>query len=294
MIEKAGSRASVAVLGGRGMLGADLVAALRRAGYAATPFDLPECDVTRERDVALALADVQAVINCAAFTNVDGAESAPEAARAVNAEAPGRIGRLAAQRRIYVLHVSTDFVFDGTQDRPYRETDKPRPVSVYGATKLAGEEAVLASGCRGAVVRVQWTYGQSGNHFIGKFLARALARDDLLMVSDQIGSPTWTQDVSAAFLDLLGARMEGLFHYAAAGYATRFDVARAILELRGLSGKRLTPCRTADFPAAARRPLNSRFDCAKIDAVLASPRPHWRDSLARFLRAWEMPSADKG
>jgi len=265
------------------MLGTELVEVLRAAGYRVAVSDLPECDVTQADQVAEALAGVDAVINCAAYTNVDGAESAVEVAQAVNAKAPGLLGRLAAERNIYALHVSTDFVFDGSLDRPYRETDMPAPLSVYGATKLAGEAAIFASGCRCAVVRVQWTYGRGGNHFVAKFLARARQQDELKMVADQVGSPTWTRDVALALADLTAGRIEGLFHYAAAGYVTRFEVAQAILELSDLSGKQLSACRTADFPAAAQRPLNSRFDCAKIEAVLSLRRPPWRDALARFL-----------
>jgi len=267
------------------MLGTDLCAALRASGRQVTVFDLPEFDITRVDHLEQALAGAEAVVNCAAYTNVDGAEAQRAVAEAVNAQAPGQLGQLAAARRVYVLHISTDFVFDGELDRPYREDDEPRPLSVYGATKLAGERALQASGCPGAVVRVQWTYGKAGANFVSKFLARAAATDELMMVEDQMGSPTWTRDVAGALCHLLDRRVEGLFHYAAAGYATRYEVAQAILALRGLSGKRLRPCRTADFPAAACRPLNSRFDCARIEALGVPPRPPWREALARFLAA---------
>ena len=273
----------IAVLGGRGMLGTDLCQALRAAGCRVTALDQPEFDITHADQVGLALAGAAAVVNCAAYTNVDGAEANRELADAVNHVAVGTLGRLAAAQGLYVLHISTDFVFDGELGRPYRESDVPRPLSVYGASKLAGEQALQASGCKHAIVRVEWTYGRAGQNFVSKFLARAAVSDDLTMVVDQVGAPTWTRDVSVALLDLLERRRQGLFHYAAAGYATRFEVAQAILELRALVGKRLQPCRTGDFPAAARRPLNSRFDCTAIDTVLAHPRPHWRAALARYL-----------
>jgi dTDP-4-dehydrorhamnose reductase len=274
---------SIAVLGGRGMLGTDLCQALRAAGCRVTALDLPEFDITAADQTDRALTGVAAVVNCAAYTNVDGAEAHRELAAAVNERAVGQLGQLAAARGVYVLHISTDFVFDGDLDRPYRETDAPRPISVYGASKLAGEQALQAAGGAYAIVRVQWTYGRAGQNFISKFLNRADTTDDLAMVADQVGAPTWTGDVSAALLELLERRRKGLYHYAAAGYASRFEVAEAILAERGLRGKRLRPCRTADFPAAARRPLNSRFDCAAIDAVLARPRPHWRAALAQYL-----------
>ncbi len=267
------------------MLGTDLCAELAAAGLDVRPFDLPECDITRPGDLEAALAGVGTVVNCAAYTDVDGAETHRDLAEAVNHLAVAGLGRLAATRGLYVIHISTDFVFDGELDRPYQETDAPRPLNTYGATKLAGEQALAASGCAHAVVRLQWTYGRAGRHFVGKVLERAAARDELAVVADQVGSPTWTRDAARALRDVCEARAEGLFHYAAAGYASRNEVAAAILELSGLRGKRVRPCRTADFPAAARRPLNSRFDCRRIEAVLRRPRPHWRAALAEFLGA---------
>jgi len=272
----------VVVLGGRGMLGTDLTAALREGGYEAAAHDLPEFDIRRVDDLEVALEGADGVVNCAAYTNVDGAEAEPELARAVNADAVGVLGRLAAARGLYVVHVSTDFVFDGALDRAYAETDEARPLSVYGATKLAGERVLAETGCGHAVVRVEWTYGRAGRNFVTKCLERARDCDEMRMVDDQIGSPTWTRDAALALIELLEARRTGLYHYAASGWATRLEVAQFILEQSGLQ-RRLTACRTADFPAAAQRPLNSRFDCARVDAVLKRPRPCWQDSLRTFL-----------
>jgi len=265
------------------MLGTDLCTALRGSGWQVTALDLPEFDITCADHLESALDGVGAVVNCAAYTNVDGAETQRVLAEAVNGCAPGVLGRLAAARGVYVLHVGTDFVFDGELERPYREYDEPHPLSVYGATKLAGEQAVLSSGCSSAVVRVEWTYGRAGANFVSKFLARATATDDLVVVADQVGTPTWTRDVAAVLCRFVDRRIEGLYHYAAAGYATRYEVAEAILALRGLGGKRLRQARTADVPAAARRPLNSRFDCTRIDALGLPPRPPWRAALKEFL-----------
>jgi dTDP-4-dehydrorhamnose reductase len=276
------------------MLGTDLSAALRATGREVRVLDLPECDVTRSEHLERALVGAEAVVNCAAYTQVDTAETNRAVADAVNHVAVGALGRLAAARGVYVLHISTDFVFDGTLDRPYQETDVARPLSVYGATKLAGEEALAASGCGQAVVRVQWTYGSAGQHFSGKIRTRARAGGGLSVVADQVGSPTWTRDVAAALVELLGQRAEGLFHYAAAGYASRYEVAAAALELSGLTGTRLTACCTGDFPAAAPRPLNSRFDCSRIDERLSAPRPHWREALGRFLAEWVGGRGDTG
>lgn len=282
-----GSVARVAVTGGRGMLGTEVVTALQAAGVNAVALDLPEFDLCNPANLTGAVAAADAIINCAAYTNVDRAESEPSVAAAVNAEAVGRLGELAARLNRYVLHISTDFVFDGSQERPYRESDAPHPLSVYGATKLAGEHALAASGCRHAIVRVEWTYGASGNHFIRKLLERARSGSEIRMVTDQIGSPTWTREVAGTLARLLAAQATGMFHYAAAGYASRLDVAHFLLRELEIE-RELLPCRTADLLAPAQRPLSSRFDCRKIEEFLGQPRRHWRDTLREFLRTQQI------
>lgn len=273
----------IAVLGGRGMLGTDAAAAFAAAGAAVQTHDLPEFDLCRPEHLAAAVAAADLVVNCAAYTEVDRAESEPDRARAVNADAVGELGAIAARLGRYVLHIGTDFVFDGAQTRPYREEDRPAPLNVYGATKLAGEQALAASGCRHAVLRVQWTYGAAGRHFVGKVLERVEA-GPLRMVDDQVGAPTWTRDVARALIHFLALRPAGLFHYAAAGFASRHAVAAFILRERNLTTA-LLPCRTADFATPARRPLNSRFDCTRFDALCPGLRRPWDEALREFLRS---------
>ena len=280
----------VAVLGGRGMLGTDVACELSTRGLVPLIYDLPEFDIRRPQDVSRALQEAAAVVNCAAYTNVDGAESHPDMAREVNAEAVGSLGRQAAAREVYAVHISTDFVFDGCATRPYNEDDSPHPLNVYGQTKLDGERAFLGSGCQGALVRVEWTYGQAGVSFVHKVIERAKRGGEIRMVDDQMGSPTWTRDVASALGDLLDRRATGVFHYAATGYASRFDVAGFILDELGLS-RQLIRCRTADFVSPAQRPLNSRFDCRKIDRSLAVPRPGWQTSLRKFLGLLAKPDS---
>jgi dTDP-4-dehydrorhamnose reductase len=265
------------------MLGTDLVPALRDAGHHVTVLDLPECDIRRAADLAAAVAGADAIVNCAAYTAVDRAETDAATAAAVNATAVGVLGRLAERTGAYVLHISTDFVFDGTLDRPYRETDAANPLGVYGQTKLAGETALAASGCRHAILRVQWTYGNGGANFVRRLCDRAAADGRLRVVSDQVGAPTWTREVSAALCVLLARRLTGLWHYAADGYASRYDVARFVVNTLGLDVP-VTPCGTAEVPAPARRPLNSRFDCSRFDSLVGVPRRSWQAALADFLR----------
>ncbi len=265
------------------MLGTDLTRLLQDKGYRVAAWDLPECDITRKEHLENALSDAGIAVNCAAFTNVDGSEDAPEKAMAINATAVGALGRAAAQRDIFVVHISTDFVFDGSSNRPYTEADVPRPLSVYGASKLKGEKELQSSGCRNAIMRVQWSYGKNGSNFIFKLLNRARDGGDLKVVDDQVGAPTWTRDMARAIECLVRGRHMGLFHFANSGYASRFEVALFVAAQAGLSN-RIVPCSSSEFPMKAVRPLNSRFDTTRVQSVLDHPIRHWRDALTEFLR----------
>jgi dTDP-4-dehydrorhamnose reductase len=273
----------VAILGGRGMLGRDLCPVLQGAGWSPVVFDVPEFDLCAEEQVRAVAEKYSVIVNCAAYTNVEKAEAEPETAFAVNGAAVGMLGRMAAEHGCHVLHISTDFVFDGEKDGAYSEEDEPNPVSVYGASKLAGERLLVESGCDHCIVRVQWTYGGgSANNFVEKIRRRAESGEPLRVVDDQRGSPTWTLDVSRALVELLGKRIKGLFHYASAGMATRFEVARKILEICGYDVV-AEACSTSDFPSAARRPANSVFDCGRIDGVLTGGRREWGEALLEYL-----------
>ena len=264
------------------MLGTDVMATLAAAGIPALGLDLPEFDITDEAAISAALCVADAVVNCAAYTDVEGAEDHEVLAHRVNSEAVGTLGRLAAESGAYVIHVSTDFVFDGDKDGPYGEADRPNPVSAYGRTKLAGERALAESGCRHAVLRIQWTYGRSGRHFISKIADLARSRDRIMVVDDQRGAPTATAEVAEAILALLRVQAVGLYHFAAAGEATRFEVAQVVVAGLGLPTV-VEPCGSDAFPAKARRPANSRFCCEKIEALLGRGIRPWRVVLGEYL-----------
>jgi len=272
----------IALLGGRGMLGTDVAAACTRRGYEVRVHDLPEFDIANPDHLRRAVEDADAIINCAAYTNVDGAESQPELAHLVNGEAVGRLGQLAREGGKWVLHVSTDFVFDGALDRPYLETDPPHPINEYGKSKLAGELLLQESGCSHCLVRLEWTYGRYGRNFITKLVEQAQTATALSVVNDQVGAPTATVEVARAFGDLVQQRAEGVFHFASAGYVNRYDLAAFVFAYLGLEME-LQPCRTSDHPAPAARPLNSRFDCRKIEPLLRAPRASWQRPLEHFL-----------
>jgi len=276
-------RQIVAVLGGRGMLGTELAALCRNRGYEIHVHDLPEFDISDIEHLRRAVDAADAIVNCAAYTNVDGAESQRQLAHRVNAEAVGRLGELARAGGKWVLHFSTDFVFDGRLDRPYAETDTPNPVSEYGRSKLAGERLLGSSGCDHCIMRLQWTYGANGNNFITKLVRRAAAGGTVSVVDDQVGAPTAVGEVAKAACRMIEGRVTGLYHFAAAGYASRYDVAAFVFERLSLPA-RLQRCRTADYPSPAVRPLNSRFDCSRIQALLDESIAPWQEPLAHYLR----------
>ncbi len=265
------------------MLGTELATACTRKGMDVHVYDLPAFDVTNAEQVRKVVEHADALVNCAAYTNVDGAESHVELARRVNGEAVGRLGELARRQGKWVLHFSTDFVFDGTLDRPYVETDVPNPINQYGKSKLVGERLLRESGCSHCTVRLEWMYGPHGSNFVTKLLERAKTSETLRVVDDQVGSPTATTEVARAACDLLEKRAEGLCHFASVGYVSRYDVAAFILERLGLRVE-LQPCRTSDYAAPAARPLSSRFDCRRIQSLLSEPIAPWQGPLERFLR----------
>ena len=277
--------ARIAVLGGRGMLGTDIVRTCQQNGISVKAFDLPECDITDASRLKIAVRGKSVVINCAAYTDVDKAESEESLAHRINAEAVGQLGELAKKEGATVLHFSTDFVFDGTLDRPYVETDEPNPINAYGKTKLEGEKLLAASGCRHCIIRVEWTYGMHGNNFVRKLIESASVGTTFRIVNDQVGSPTATAEIAGAVCELLQRKEglpEGIYHYAADGYISRYEMAEFIFNTRDLSVN-LTSCRTSDYYSPAQRPLNSRFDCAKIAGLLRNPIRGWRGPLEYFL-----------
>jgi len=273
----------IVILGGRGMLGTDLAKICRQEGFDVKVFDLPEFDITNSQQLKEAVGSAKIIVNCAAYTNVDGAESETKLAHQVNAEAVGRLGALVKEANAWLLHVSTDFVFDGRLDRPYVETDHPNPINEYGRSKLAGEQFLGQSDCRHCTMRVEWTYGQAGQNFVTKLIQRAKTGKGLNMVDDQAGSPTATTEVARIICKLLPVQPEGVFHFASSGYVSRYGMAEFIFDKLSMDVN-LLACKTSDYASAAARPLNSRFDCSKIEALLDEPIESWQIPLERFLR----------
>ena len=272
----------IGIIGGNGMLGKDLSLILMSNGFESEIFDLPEYDITKEADLQKIVHNADVIVNCAAYTAVDKAESEIKKCYAINAEAVGQLGKYAAEAEKYLIHISTDFVFGDNCTKALNEKSHTNPLGVYGKSKLEGERLLKLSGGRYSIIRIEWTYGINGENFISKILALASKLDELKVVDDQFGCPTSTVDVSHAILSFIKNSPQGLYHFAANGYANRYETACAIFDILGIE-KRIIPCSSSTFSTPAKRPENSRFDCTKIDRILNYVRPDWKDSLKKYL-----------
>lgn len=235
------------------------------------------------------------IVNAAAYTAVDKAETESDLAHAVNARAPALLAQLAKESEAWLVHYSTDYVFDGTGREPWREDDTPKPLNVYGASKLAGEQAIAQSGCRHLIFRTSWVYAARGRNFAKTMLKLAAERERLAVVNDQIGAPTGAEllaDVAAhaVRMALENPALAGLYHLAAAGETSWFDYAdfvirhaRRLGHQQALSADGLGSLTTADYPTPARRPLNSRLNCTKLQQAFGLTLPAWQDGVARMV-----------
>ena len=235
----------------------------------------------------VAATDADIILNAAAYTAVDKAEEDEQAAALVNGETPTAIATAAAARGIPFLHVSTDYVFDGSGEAPWKEDDKTAPLGAYGWTKLAGEGGVAAAGGPHAILRTSWVFSAHGGNFVKTMLRLGAERDALSIVDDQIGGPTAAGDIAEALLTMArafhqGEGATGVYHFAGAPAVSWRQFAEAIFDEAGLTVA-VTPIATSDYPTPARRPLNSRLDCAKIGADYGIAQPDWRESLKQVI-----------
>jgi dTDP-4-dehydrorhamnose reductase len=228
------------------------------------------------------------LINCAAYTAVDKAESDREAAEAINATAAGLLASACADNGVKMVQISTDFVFDGLQSTPYAPEDKPNPLSVYGTTKLAGERAVSEAVHDALIIRTSWLYSAHGSNFVKSMLNLMESRDELGIVYDQVGSPTWAATLAEAIWHLIATGASGIHHCSDNGIASWYDFGVAIQEealATGLLRKEISviPIRTEQFPTPARRPAFSVLDKQQTESLIGVMFPHWRESLRRML-----------
>ncbi len=261
--------------------------------YQIKPYDLPDFDLTnREQVSSLREINPDIILNCAAFTNVDGCEGQVDLAMRVNGEGPGLLAELAKELGAVLVHISTDFVFFGDKNEPYFETDDARPLSVYGKSKLRGEQRILDSGLKKYfIVRTRWLYGAGGNNFVETIIRLAKEKPELKIVADQRGTPTWTEDLACAVFELLalpGPSAYGIYHYSNEGECSWFDFASEIVaQLRTnqvVKVEQLLPIPTEGYPLPAERPKYSVVSKDKIKQATGLEIPAWQESLKAYLK----------
>ncbi|MCF2146682.1 dTDP-4-dehydrorhamnose reductase [Desmonostoc muscorum LEGE 12446] len=287
---------SILLIGNNGQVGQELQQILPSYGNTISvsrpTVDLTEPDTLRS---IIRAKQPQIIINAAAYTAVDKAESESELATAINATAPLILAEESQKLGAFLIHISTDYVFDGNGCRPYQETDATNPLSVYGKTKLAGEQAIQENCTHHLILRTAWVYGNFGkSNFVKTMLRLGAERPELRIVADQIGSPTWAKDIAAVIGEMipkLTTDIAGTYHYTNSGVASWYDFAIAIFEEAQQLGfplkvENIIPITTPEYPTPARRPAYSVLACGKISTLLGKYPPHWRQRLREMLKDW--------
>jgi len=282
------SRPTILLTGSGGQLGFELARSLAARGNVIA-CDRATLDLSDAQALVATVRRVrpQLIVNAAAYTAVDRAESEPERAHAVNAVAPGILAEEARRSGALLVHYSTDYVFDGTADVPYAEDAPTAPLNVYGESKLAGERAIAAARAASVILRTSWVYGLRGSNFLLTIRRLAAERDELRVVADQVGVPNWTRAIAQATAELVGrglaalAERAGVYHMSATGSASWFDFARAITG--DAPRPRVVPIATADYPTPARRPAYAVLATGKLERTFGITLGHWRETLAACL-----------
>ena len=283
----------ILLAGGSGQLAQELQPILLSSGEVIA-VDRTRLDLSRPESIRQAMAEIQPdlVVNAGAYTAVDKAESEPELANAVNGIAPGILAEECEKQGATLIHFSTDYVFDGSHGSAYLETDSTNPLGTYGKSKLAGEEAIRKAGKRHIIIRTAWVYGNGGKgNFVKTMLRLGKEREEIRVVADQIGSPTWTADLAEAIsqiIPLLGSETFGTYQYTNSGVCSWYDFAIAIFEEAAKLGlplkvQRVIPITTSEYPTPAKRPAFSVLSTVKISALLGTYPPHWRQGLRQML-----------
>ncbi|MGK5092975.1 dTDP-4-dehydrorhamnose reductase [Deltaproteobacteria bacterium TL4] len=278
------------LVGAGGMLAQDLRRVLSQKSINCQAFEEHELDITHPEKVDAALSHIhpEVLINCAAYTQVDQAESDSAKAMLINRDAPLLLAKACLKHQSKLLHISTDFVFDGTSNKPYTESVRPNPLSVYGKSKHQGEVAIQQSGANYLIVRTAWLYGVAGHNFVKTMLRLSRERQSLKVVHDQIGSPTWTVDLANALVDLITRQATGLVHYSNREQCSWYEFAKTIIEQAyqlQLIEKIIPvhPIPTTDYPTPAKRPAFSVLDCGQYTRLTQKIPPAWYLSLGQML-----------
>lgn len=275
----------VLVTGAKGQLGYDVMNELAKRGYEGIGVDVQEMDITDAQAVDRVITDSGAdkVIHCAAYTAVDAAEDNVDLCRKVNAQGTENIAKVCKKLDIPMLYLSTDYVFDGEGTRPWEPDDKRDPLNVYGQTKYEGELAIEENLDKYFIVRIAWVFGVNGKNFIKTMLNLAKNHDTITVVNDQVGSPTYTYDLSRLLVDMIETDKYGRYHATNEGLCTWYEFAVEIFRQAGISVN-VVPVTSEEFKAKAKRPHNSRLNKDKLDEMGFERLPSWQDALSRYLK----------
>lgn len=274
----------ILVTGVKGQLGHDVMNELAKRGHTGIGVDVEEMDITdaKKVDEVIRASEVEAVIHCAAYTAVDAAEDQAELCRKINAEGTENIAKVCKELDIKMMYISTDYVFDGEGTRPWEPDDERHPLNVYGQTKYEGELAVEKYLDKFFTIRIAWVFGVNGKNFIKTMLKLSETHDELNVVDDQIGSPTYTYDLAVLMVDMIETEKYGRYHATNEGLCSWYEFACEIFRQAGRDVK-VNPVSSEEFPAKAKRPHNSRMDKSKLTENGFTPLPAWQDALKRYL-----------
>ena len=278
---------NILITGCNGQLGNEIQ--LLQAQYAQHTWlntDVNELDITDKAAIErfVEANEIDGIVNCAAYTAVDKAESDPQLARKLNADAPAFLAEAVAKRGGWMVQVSTDYVFNGTKHTPYVETDEPCPNSVYGQTKLEGEQAVSKLCPNAMIIRTAWLYSEFGNNFVKTMIRLGREREQLGVIFDQVGTPTYAHDLATAIMTAIDKGIKpGVYHFSNEGVTSWYDFTKSIHRLAGINTCQVSPLHTAEYPTPACRPAYSVLDKTKIKAAYGIEIPHWEESLAKCI-----------
>ncbi|OFQ20473.1 NAD(P)-dependent oxidoreductase [Prevotella sp. HMSC073D09] len=278
---------NILITGCNGQLGNEIQ--LLQAQYAQHTWlntDVNELDITDKAAIErfVEANEIDGIVNCAAYTAVDKAESDPQLARKLNADAPAFLAEAVAKRGGWMVQVSTDYVFNGTKHTPYVETDEPCPNSIYGQTKLEGEQAVSKLCPNAMIIRTAWLYSEFGNNFVKTMIRLGREREQLGVIFDQVGTPTYAHDLATAIMTAIDKGIKpGVYHFSNEGVTSWYDFTKSIHRLSGINTCQVSPLHTAEYPTPACRPAYSVLDKTKIKAAYGIEIPHWEESLAKCI-----------
>ncbi len=274
----------VLVTGYRGQLGYDVAKRLKELSIDNVAVDIDDFDITDKKMTQQYImeCDPQIIIHCGAYTAVDKAEEDRDRCYQVNVEGTKHLVEICKEKNITFLYISTDYVFDGKGDKPHQEDEEPAPINYYGFTKAEGEKYIILYLKNFFIVRTSWLYGINGNNFVKTMLKLAETRDEIKVVNDQIGAPTYSKDLAVLITDMIQTDKFGIYHGVNEGYCSWYDFAKEIFKMTGKDVV-VSPIKTDEYPTKAKRPLNSRLSKENLDKMGFKRLPHWKDALKRYL-----------